>query len=418
MFDLLDLTRLRTFDVLPVFCRLAYRGPGFNSRMITYPILYGARNSMIKRVSAAALMLAAALASTHSHAQAEDRTLPKTLIPASTLYPRLIRLSHGSAEFNGQLMASTNRQIFRSTDDGRTWEYVTEITAKEGSRERCCATLWELPKTVGQLKEGTLLFSATFVEGTTAAVQIYTSTDEGKTWNYLGTPVKRGGTPHHGLWEPEFTIAKDGSLVIFWSDETDPCCSQKLTQMRTTDGVTWKDEFDTIKSVNQPDRPGMIVVSKLQNGQYFMSYEMCGPTYHCVVFSRTSKDGLKWGKPSDTGTKVVSTTGQYLAHAPNNHFMPYGHVLLAGQILFEADGTTSRDNGSVLFVSNKKNPLKPWTTMPAPVAIPTAYDNPCPNYSAAMLPTVDGKYVIEIASDFDDQHKCTVYEGILPLPHK
>ncbi len=63
-------------------------------------------------------------------------------------------------------------------------------------------------------------------------------------------------------------------------------------------------------------------------------------------------------------------------------------------------------------------PLKPWTTMPAPVAIPAAYDNPCPNYSAAMLPTADGKYVIEIASDFDDQHKCTVYEGILPLPHK
>ncbi len=41
--------------------------------------------------------------------------------------------------------------------------------------------------------------------------------------------------------------------------------------MRTTDGATWKDEFDTIKSVNQPDRPGMIVVSKLQNGKYFMS---------------------------------------------------------------------------------------------------------------------------------------------------
>jgi hypothetical protein len=230
--------------------------------------------------------------------------------------------------------------------------------------------------------------------------------------------VKRGGTPHHGLWEPEFIIAKDGSLVMFWSDETDPCCSQKLTQIRTTDGVTWKDEFDTIKSANEPDRPGMIVVSKLHNGKYFMSYEICGPTYHCFVYSRTSKDGLKWGKPAEAGTKVVSTTGQYLAHAPNNHIMPDGHVLVAGQLVFEADGKASGDNGNILFVSNKKNPLKPWTTMPAPVPVPTAFNNPCPNYSSAMLPTADGKYLIEIASDYDSEHKCRVYEGILPLPPK
>jgi hypothetical protein len=75
--------------------------------------------------------------------------------------------------------------------------------------------------------------------------------------------VKRGGTPHHGLWDPEFLVAKDGALVIFWSDETDSCCSQKLTQMRSTDGVTWKNETDTVESESQPDRPGMIVVGKL-----------------------------------------------------------------------------------------------------------------------------------------------------------
>jgi hypothetical protein len=369
---------------------------------------------MIKRIAAAVLVIAGLSA----HAQIEDRTLPRTLIQGSTQYPRLIRLAHGPAETKGHLMANTNKNIFRSTDDGRTWEAVMEIAAIEGSRERCCAALWEVPQDVGALKAGTLLFSGTFNEGTTAAVQVYASTDEGKTWKYHSTPVKRGGTPHHGLWEPEFEIAKDGSLVIYWSDETDPCCSQKLTQMRSTDGVTWKDEINTIKSTDQPDRPGMIVVSKLPNGKYFMSYEVCGPTYHCFVFSRMSKDGWKWGKPSEIGTKVVSTTGQYLVHAPNNHYMPDGHILLSGQILLEADGKTSKDNGSLLFVSDKKNPLKPWTTTPSPVAIPAAYNNPCPNYSSAMLPTSDGKYVIEIASDFNDQHRCTVFSGILPLPPK
>jgi hypothetical protein len=370
---------------------------------------------MTRLFTAAALLMTIGLA---AHAQTDERIVPRTLIQGSTLYPRLVRLSHGPSETNGHLLASTERLIFRSTNDGRTWEPVTEVKPTEGSRIRCCTALFEMPQDVGSLKAGTLLFSGTFAEGGTASVQVYTSNDEGQTWKYHSTPVKRGGTPHHGLWEPEFEIAKDGSLVVYWSDETDPCCSQKLTQMRTTDGVNWKDETDTVKSSAQADRPGMIVVSKLPNGKYFMSYEICGPTYHCFVFSRMSKDGWNWGKNTEMGTKVVSTTGQYLGHAPNNHYMPDGHVLLAGQILFEADGKTSKDNGSVLFVSDKKNPLKPWTTTPAPVAIPAAYNNPCPNYSSAMLPTADGKYVIEIASDFNEEHKCKVFSGILPLPPK
>ncbi|WP_103935143.1 sialidase family protein [Bryocella elongata] len=344
--------------------------------------------------------------------------MARTLIPESTMYPRLLRLSHGSPDTNGHLMANTNREIFRSKDDGNSWEKMSEVTAIPGSRERCCAAIWELPQDVGRLKAGTLLFSGTFVEGTSAAIQIYTSTDEGATWKYHSTPVKRGGTPHHGLWEPEFLLAKDGSLVIFWSDETDDCCSQKLTQMRSTDGVTWKDEVDTIKSNQKADRPGMIVASKLPDGKYFMSYEVCGPTYHCAVYSRTSKDGWHWGERGDMGTKVITTTGQYLAHAPNNHYMPDGHILLIGQMLLEADGKVSKDNGKVAFVSDARNPLKPWTTTPAPVPIPAAFDNPCPNYSSAMLPTADGKSFIEIASDFDDAHKCSVFEGILPLPPK
>ena len=349
-------------------------------------------------------------------AQTEVRSMPRTLIQGSTMYPRLIRIAHGSAETNGHIMANTNRTIFRSTDDGNTWEKRSEVTAIKGSRERCCAALWELPQDVGALKAGTLLFSGTFDEGASAAIQVYTSTDEGSTWKYHSTVVKRGWAPHHGLWEPEFLIARDGSLVIFWSDETDDCCSQKLTQMRSTDGVTWKDETDTVKSIEQADRPGMAVVSKLPDGKYFMSYEICGPAYHCAVFSRMSEDGWKWGYNANMGTRIVSITGQTLAHAPNNHYMPNGHIYLAGQMVLDANGKVSKDNGKVLFVSNPQNPLKPWTTTPAPVPVPAAYNDPCPNYSSAMLPTSGGKSFIEIASDFNEGHRCSVFEGILPLP--
>ncbi len=65
--------------------------------------------------------------------------------------------------------------------------------------------------------------------------------DQGRTWSYLAIPVVRGSR-EHGLWEPEFTLADDSALVMFWSDETDGCCSQKLVQMRIYDGTTWRDQ--------------------------------------------------------------------------------------------------------------------------------------------------------------------------------
>jgi hypothetical protein len=348
-------------------------------------------------------------------AQSPGTTMSKTLLESGTLYPRLLRLEHGPAATRGHLLASTNGKIFRSTDDGRTFEYVTQVQAAAGSKERCCATLYELPQKVGQLAAGTLLSSGSYFSGTTATIEIYTSVDEGRTWTYLATPVKRGGAPHHGLWEPEFTIAKDGALVMFWSDETDPCCSQKLAQMRTDDGVTWKDERDTVRSESQAQRPGMAVVSKLPNGHYFMSYEICGPPTKCEVYERTSPDGWDWGEPTNPGMKVVSTTGQYFAHAPSNHLLPDGRLLLLGQMLFEANGEVSKQNGQVIFVSSAVNTKRSWTVLPSPVPVPTAYDNYCPNYSSALLPTADGRSLIELASDYDGAHTCVTYEGILPL---
>jgi hypothetical protein len=340
-----------------------------------------------------------------------------THIEGSTLYPRLIRLEHGAAETKGDLLASTDGVIFRSVDDGRSFQRVARVPTIQNSHQRCCATLWELPVNIGELKAGTLLFSASYYEGTEAAIQIYTSTDEGKSWDYLATPVKRGGTPGHGLWEPEFLIAKDGSLVMFWSDETDPCCSQKLAQMRSTDGKTWRDERDTVRSTDQSLRPGMVVVSKLRSKRYFMSYEVCGPGYTCNVYQRISRDGWNWGKPEDMGRKVVSKTGQYFAHAPTNHVLPDGRLILVGQVLFEADGETSKQNGTLLFLSDKSFP-KRWDTMPAPVPVPKAFDNPCPNYTSVILPTADERHIIELATDFTADHRCTTFEGVSVLPPK
>ncbi len=183
-----------------------------------------------------------------------------TVLQGSTLYPRVVRLTHGAAMAYGRLVASTNGVIFQSTDNGANWTLLGTVPTVSGSTERCCATLYELPQQVGSLAPGTLLFAASYLVGQTPAIEVYTSTDQGATWSYQGTPIQ-GGDLNHGLWEPEFEVADDGALVMFWSDETDACCSQKLAQIRSYNGRTWQDRTDTVRSTIQGDRPGMITVS-------------------------------------------------------------------------------------------------------------------------------------------------------------
>lgn len=328
----------------------------------------------------------------------------------STLYPRLVRIQHGKN--NGTILASTNGHIFQSTDGGSSFTFLGTVPTAAGSTERCCGTLFEMPVQVGSLAAGTLLYAASYFSGSTPAIEIYTSGDEGNTWSYSSTPVQRGDASH-GLWEPQFSIANDGALVMFWSDETDPCCSQKLAQIRTYDGMNWQNESNTVASKIQLDRPGMAVVTKLPGGVFFMTYELCGPAA-CTVFYRTSTDGWSYGLPSNMGTKVVSASGQYFEHAPANTWSPSvissnGALLLVGQVLYESNNTVSPQNGQVLFVNTTSDGSGPWHTIPAPVQIPTAYDNYCPNYSSALLPATDGSSILELASAYNANNQCVSY---------
>lgn len=345
------------------------------------------------------LLLIVLIATCHASAWAATGTV----LQGSTLYPRVIRVAHGSASAMGRLIASTNGVIFNSTNNGASWNQLGKVPTAAGSSERCCATLYELPQPVGSLAAGTLIYAASYLSGSTPAIEVYTSSNEGASWTYHSTPVI-GGDSSHGLWEPEFEIAAGGALVMFGSDETDACCSQKLIQIRTYDGATWQDKTDTVRSSVQADRPGMITVSALPNGHFFMSYELCGPAA-CTVFSRTSTDGWNFGDPGNVGSKVHTSTGQYLEHAPLNRWSPSvqsgnGSILLVGQVMYESGGSVSPSNGKVLFVNPNVDGAGDWYTISAPVQVPTAYDNYCPNYSSALLPAADGSSILELASDY------------------
>lgn len=339
-------------------------------------------------------------------------------LPESTVYPRLVRLAYGSASSNGRIIASTTGRIFESKDDGKSFTLLSDIPVHAGSKLRCCETLFELPQAVGSLRAGTLLYAASYISGAEPAIEVYTSTDEGSHWAYHSTPVIRGSdTSHGGLWEPQFTVTKDGALAMFWSDETYSCCSQKLVQIRTEDGVHWNDKTDTIASTVKADRPGMIVVNKLPTGSYFMTYEICGDPitgHKCAAFYRTSRDGWDYGIPSDLGTRIETANGQFFEHAPANIWSPSplapnGVLIVVGQVLHNSDNSVAAQNGKVLFVNPLLDGSGLWSIVKAPVEVPNSYDNYCPNYSSALLPVQDDTALLEFASDYRAINECGMY---------
>lgn len=371
------------------------------------------------------------------------RAATGTLLPQGVGYPRLVRLTYGPAASNGWIVASTTGKLFVSKDDGKTFAFLGDAPVQAGSRLRCCETLYELPQAVGNLPAGTLLYSATYSSGVTdspqprvpgaqprtpreqgtPAIEVYVSTDQGAHWTYHSTPVQgRGEKGTGGLWEPQFTVARDGALVMFWSDETYSCCSQKLSKIRTTDRVTWKDSSDVVASVVEGDRPGMIIVNKLPSNVYFMSYEICGDPVtgpKCAAYYRISRDGWNYGPASNLGKRIETADGQYFEHAPANIWSPSplspnGVILVVGQVLHNKDDSVASQNGKVSFVNPLLDGSGPWTPIKAPVEVPNSYDNPCPNYSSALVPVQDGSALLEFASDYSEIRRCGMYFASKP----
>lgn len=333
-------------------------------------------------------------------------------------YFRLVRLAHGA--HNGTIVASESSMgngitgnIWQSTNNGGSWTQVATVPVISGSSLVGAATLFEMPQTVGSLTAGTLLYAATYTQGTQRAIEIYTSSNAGSTWSYWATP-KIGGTLTQGLWEPQFEVALDGALVMFWSDETDSCCSQKLVQMRTYNGTSWQNQQNTVASTVYGDRPGMAVVTRLPSGTYFMTYEICGGA-NCTVFYRTSTDGWNFGSPQNTGTKIQTPSGQYFEHAPTNAWSPSvlstnGAILVIGQLFVNASNNIDPQNGTVIlenFSSDGNSGI--WIPITAPVQIPNAYDNYCPNYSSSLLPATDGSSILELTSAYNSSGVCGGY---------
>lgn len=69
----------------------------------------------------------------------------------------------------------------------------------------------------------------------------------------------------------------NNQLVVYYSDQRDPNYGQKLVHQVSTDGgKTWGAVVNDVAVSPYSARPGMPVISKLPNGNYFYTYEYGG----------------------------------------------------------------------------------------------------------------------------------------------
>lgn len=349
---------------------------------------------------------------------------PRLIADQTAYYPRLLRLTHQSGG-NGDLLLSFDSDhnrgaLFRSADDGRIWTPLSTV-GDTTANWHCCSGLWEVPQPLGDVAAGTLFWAPSMgCPGNprcAARLAVHRSTDGGRTWQ----PHSTLATGSVGLWEPEFIVDKQGRLVAFYSTEEhrDSGFNQLLAHKISTDGGrTWGPE---VRDVALPDvltstgitrmRPGMAIVRRLPDGRYAMLYEICG--LGCAVYLRFSDNGTDWGDPAATGTRLVSEQGHHFAHAPSFTVLPDGRLVAVGQLLMNARNELAAANGTRLLISQPGG-TGPWREIEAPVPVPDAVDNPCPNYSSQLLPARDGRSLIEVALRRGNAG-CRAYANVRPI---
>lgn len=256
-------------------------------------------------------------------------------------YETMIRLYH-NGDNNGTLIAShaslygdgSCYNIYRSYDNGNTWEeYATAQDTITPSLSDCSMQpcLFELPKDMGQFKEGTL-----FLAGCSRSEKvnksnmiIYYSTDLGVTWtSYVNLAVGGRADTRQGVWEPYLIFEEEtGRVYCFYSDETQPKNgekAQKLVYKYTTDMVNWSTLRTAISCEKDDCRPGMVSIAKLGNGEYYMTYEMIGYEAKSPVYAKRTRSLDDWGNPADYGTLIKTSDGKSIGSAPWVAWTPNG----------------------------------------------------------------------------------------------
>ncbi|GAA3315963.1 RICIN domain-containing protein [Arthrobacter ramosus] len=245
--------------------------------------------------------------------------------------------------------------------------------------------LFEVPQQTGNLPAGTLLLAGMIMPQDRSSTQlvVYKSSDQGSTWSYLST-IDTGGPAVYdpsptstttAVWEPSLAVDGQGGLVAYFSDERQKASGvlQAVAYHRSTDGgATWGPEANVSAPPNQSDRPGMITVTKLPDGRYLATFEVVNRPSQtqntAPVYYKTSSDGLNWSPTTSIGTQIALANGRGVGSSPNVKWVPTGGpkgmVVVAAKWALNATGAT--DGGQDFYVNYNLGD-GPWERLPMAV---------------------------------------------------
>lgn len=257
-------------------------------------------------------------------------------------YARIVCIKQNSDDNNGILIATCDQHswvldeqvwpIYKSADSGKTWTHIADVKDTVfGTKRKAQPMLFELPKTIGKLKKGTLLLAGNLVpyDNSSSRLVIYKSDDLGETWTYFST-IDTGGAFEYDpspesktttVWEPFLYIDGYDELVCAYSDERqkENGVLQALCLKHTNDGENWSDLINIVAVGNKNDRPGMVTVAKLPNNKYIATYEVVNrPSLEqnsSVVYYKFSDDGRTWNQ-DELGTLLLTEEGLGLGSSP------------------------------------------------------------------------------------------------------
>jgi hypothetical protein len=257
--------------------------------------------------------------------------------------------------------------IYHSKDGGYTWKERSRVQDQvNGWGLRYQPFLYVLDKPFAGYKAGTVLLAGSSIPKDLSVTQIelYASTDDGKSWKFV-SHIARGGeaVPNNGLtpvWEPFLMVYKN-KLICYYSDQRDPKYGQKMVHQTTTDLKTWGPVVDDVKYPTYTDRPGMPTVALLPNGKYIMSYEYGGgphgsdtsyqfPVHYKIASSPEEFDAA-------VGLPVVATNGVIPLGSPYTVWSPVGGK--NGTIIVSGHSSTD------IFI-NRGLGAGDWVAVPTP----------------------------------------------------
>lgn len=288
--------------------------------------------------------------------------------------------------------------IYESNDEGKTWNMVGKVEdLNKGFGCRYQPHLYETQSKCGNLERGTILCAGNVIpdDFSSTALHLYKSTDCGRTWEFLSEIVTGGRAEvdpkaevQRPVWEPFLIEDDNGTIYCFYSDEgyaKEKGYNQALVHKKSLDGgLTWTEPVIDVGFEGGVLRPGMPVITKAGDSTYVMVYEMVNQD-RIPVYFRKSSSLDDWGEVDFIGNPIVTVNGEYLSGTPYITWIPYGGEM--GTLLATGRGFSH-------IMTNSLGGDGFWEKQEKLLDVDNHYG--FTGYSQCIIPIDDGKKILNL----------------------